>query len=82
MTVKLTKVDGGYQLFIPDELASQVGFAEGVAIEADVLAEMLVLKQPEFVTAARAAIYSQITPDTLHGETDWGTPVGRERIAE
>jgi antitoxin component of MazEF toxin-antitoxin module len=82
MRVLLRRVDGGYELFIPDELAAGAGLSDTVPVEADLMAEMILVKQPAFVSAARQAQYDKITPETLHGEDDWGLPVGRERVAE
>lgn len=66
MTARLTKVDGGYQLFIPDAMAAEAGLRDGVTVEADVMAEWLVVRQPEFVEAARRAAAERITRETLH----------------
>lgn len=80
MDVQLRKVDGGWDVFIPDELADQAGFRPGVRVEAAMMAEMLVLQQPEFVAAARDAMFARITPDTLHDPREPITPpVGFER---
>lgn len=66
MTVQLKKVPGGYELFIPDEMAHQAGLREGVELQAEVLAEQLLVRQPEFVETARAALIAKITPESLH----------------
>ena len=75
MTVELRKVAGGYVLFIPDALAAEAGLRDGVPIEADVMAEMLVVKEPAFVAAAREAMYARMTPDTFpdphEPQPDW-----------
>ena len=82
MTVVLKKVEGGFQLFVPDELASQVGLREGVTVVAEVMAEMLLIQQPEFVHAAREAMYDRMTPDLFPAGQDHYPPppgLGLER---
>ncbi|MFO0850283.1 MAG: hypothetical protein U0871_17250 [Gemmataceae bacterium] len=65
MTVQLKKVEGGYGLFIPDELAAQAGLRDGAVVEVEVMAHMLVVKQPEYFEAARDAWLAGITPETM-----------------
>ena len=81
MTVQLKKVGGGYELFIPDELAAQAGFRDGVTVEAEVMAEMLVLMQPEYVAAARDAWLAGITPETMHDPHEpYDPPAGFAKV--
>ena len=83
MIVQLRRVAGGYELFVPEELARQAGLKEGVTVEAEVVAEQLLVRQPQFVEAARDALVARITPDTLHDPHEpYGRPAGLERIPE
>ena len=66
MTTTVRKVDGGYVLFVPDDLAARVGLREGVPIEADEMADWLIIKEPAFVERKRAEMIARITPETLH----------------
>ncbi|MGL6095567.1 MAG: hypothetical protein ACRC7O_07210 [Fimbriiglobus sp.] len=67
MTVTLTKVDGGFQLVIPDDLAAKAGLAAGLPVVLSAVAEMVMIHQPEFVAAAREAMFARITPENLPG---------------
>lgn len=80
MTVQLRKVDGGWEVFIPDEMANLVGFREGVPLQSEVMAEMLMIQQPELVQAARDAMFARITPEMLPDpRSSYDPPVGYER---
>lgn len=83
MTVQLRRVDGGYELFIPEELAQRAGLAESVPVEAEVVAEQLLVYQPQFVEAAREASFARITPETLHDPHEpYEPPAGLKRVRE
>lgn len=83
MTVQLKKVDGGYEVFIPEELARQAGLTESVPVEAEVVAEQLLVYQPQFVEAAREALIARITPETLHDPHEpYAPPAGLKRVSE
>lgn len=83
MTVRLRRVDGGYELFIPEELARQAGLGEGVPVEAEIMAEQLLVRQPQFVAAAREVMFARITPETLHDPHEpYDPPAGLKRTSE
>ena len=62
---------------IPGPYAKELDFQEGTEVEMTRVKDGLLLKR-------RTREYSldellkQITPENLHGETDWGPPVGKE----
>ena len=82
MTVKLTKVEGGYQLFVPDELADGAGLTLGLPLEMDVFADQLLVWSPEHRRAVFEKMVESIPPIGVGGEVGFGRPIGRERFWE
>lgn len=83
MTIRLTKVDGGFQLLIPDELALKGGLTEEA--ELIVTAEdgrFAVESAPRKQRPTLEELLAKVTDDNIHGEVDWGPPVGKERFWE
>jgi antitoxin MazE len=81
MTAMLTEQPGGLLLPIPTEVATRAGLTGGT--------EVALTPADGRVTAERvprrytlAELLAQGKPEQLHGETDWGTAVGKERFWE
>jgi hypothetical protein len=66
MQLRVRQVPGGYELFIPDELAAKTGISAEVLLEVDEMADMLMVRQEEFVQAKRAAAWANFHPSQLH----------------
>jgi antitoxin MazE len=80
VTVTLRRVAGGLEIVIPDELAVQAGLSEGTPVTVNVehgrvIAESAAPTPPRY---SLEQLVAGITPDNVHGETDWGAPVGNE----
>jgi len=62
---------------IPSAFAQKAGIDEGSEVEIKATSGRLVVS-PARKKYRLAELVSAITPRNRHGETDWGTPVGRE----
>lgn len=60
MPAQLRKVDGGYELFIPDDVSEETGIVEGAPVVLNVVGHQLLVQELEFIERARAAepVYS------------------------
>lgn len=80
MDVQLRKVDGGWDVFIPDELADQAGFAGRADLTIRVAAWQVMIGSPSFVRDEQNKMFDRITPETLHDPHEpYDPPVGFER---
>lgn len=75
---RVRKVKGGYELFIPDELAARTGISAEVVVEIAEMADMLMVRQEEFVQAKRAAEWASFHPSQLPGNEPYPLPPGME----
>ena len=77
MMTQVGKWGNSLAVRIPGPYAKELDFQEGTEVEMTRVKDGLLLKR-------RTREYSldellkQITPENLHGETDWGPPVGKE----
>ena len=78
MRVQLRKTSGGYELFIPDEMASAAALSDEVTVEAMVLGDRLMVWQPEHTQMKLEELVAKITPENRHELIDFGPPVGKE----
>ena len=62
MPAKLRKVDGGYELFIPDDYAAAVGIAPDVVADLELMGPMLWVRQMEFFERKRAEMIANVRP--------------------
>jgi bifunctional DNA-binding transcriptional regulator/antitoxin component of YhaV-PrlF toxin-antitoxin module len=80
MTVQLKKVDGGYELFIPDEVAVRNGLDRGGVVLLDAGDEVIV-RCPEHRAAVLRGMIERITPDTLPDPREpYDPPAGYARV--
>jgi len=63
---------------VPKSVALQVGLKEDDDLEIEVQDGNVVLKPHVRRVYRLEDLVKQITPENVHGETDTGTPVGRE----
>ena len=77
MTTQVGKWGNSLAVRIPGTYAKELDLEEGAELEVTRVKDGLLLKR-------RAREYTldellkQITPENIHGETDWGPPVGNE----
>ncbi|HEY4522860.1 MAG TPA: AbrB/MazE/SpoVT family DNA-binding domain-containing protein [Candidatus Paceibacterota bacterium] len=81
MSTKLQKWGNSLAVRIPDDVVEDAGLAPGTEVTVRKMRNSVV------ITPARAKkrspinideMIERIRPETLHGETDWGPPVGKE----
>ncbi|MFC6592332.1 AbrB/MazE/SpoVT family DNA-binding domain-containing protein [Deinococcus lacus] len=78
MTAQIQKWGNSLALRIPKAIAEQVGIAQSSEIEFIVQDGKIIISPVQPKQYDLAALVAQITPENLHGETDWGAPQGRE----
>ncbi|MBI1832498.1 MAG: AbrB/MazE/SpoVT family DNA-binding domain-containing protein [Planctomycetes bacterium] len=77
MTTQIGKWGNSLAVRIPGAFAKELDLQEGAEMEVTRVKDGLLLRR-------RAREYTldellkQITPENIHGETDWGPPVGNE----
>lgn len=64
---------------LPADLMAQAGLTPGAPVRLT-RTERGVLIEPAAPRYTLDQLLAQITPENLHGETDWGAPVGRELV--
>ena len=62
---------------IPKALALEAGLRPDVAVDLTLQGGRLLIS-PIIEVPTLEELLAQVTPENLHGETDWGPPVGRE----
>jgi antitoxin MazE len=77
MTIQLGKWGNSLAVRIPAHVARDLQLEEGMHLDLVPVDGGLLLRprRPEYTLDE---LLSQITPENLHGETDWGPAVGRE----
>ena len=83
MSQKVQKWGNSLAVRIPKALAEQVHIEEGTefsfAVEDNKLVIARAMRRPRYTLEE---LLAQVTDDNIHPETDWGTPIGRERFWE
>jgi antitoxin MazE len=64
---------------IPKPVAEEAGFHEGDRVEVVAKHGRVILKRARN-TPTLQELLAKVTPQNIHEETDWGRPVGREKI--
>jgi antitoxin MazE len=77
MTTQVGKWGNSLAVRIPGTFAKELELQEGAEIEVTRVKDGLLLKRRtrEYTLDE---LLKQITPENIHGETDWGPPVGNE----
>jgi antitoxin MazE len=75
MKGKIQKWGNSLALRIPRLVAERAGLHEGSVVELTGQGGKLVVQKPRI---SIDEMIEKITPETLHGETDWGEPRGNE----
>jgi len=76
-TALIQKWGNSLALRIPKPLAEQAGVAAGTKVEVTATDGRIIIRPAKRKYSLKELV-DQITPDNVHGETDWGPPVGRE----
>ena len=77
MNTQVSKWGNSLAVRIPKTYAEELDLAEGVEVEVKRVAGGLLLR-PKKREYTLQELLAQITPENIHDETDWGSPVGRE----
>ena len=77
MHTQIGKWGNSLAVRIPGAVAKELELEEGMDIELTRVNGGLMLR-PRKREYTLEELLEQITPENLHGETDWGPPVGRE----
>jgi len=77
MHTQIGKWGNSLAVRIPGAVAKELELQEGMEIEVTRVNGGLMLR-PRKREYTLEELLEQITPENLHGETDWGPPVGRE----
>jgi antitoxin MazE len=77
MQTQVDKWGDSLAVRIPENYVRDLHLKEGTEVEVSLVDEGLLLRpRPKQYTLEE--LVAQITPENVHGETDWGPPVGRE----
>lgn len=77
MRTRAQKWGNSLAVRIPKAIAEQAGVREDDEVEIEVAARVIRMKARRR-DPVLAELLRQVTPDNLHGETDFGRPQGRE----
>ncbi len=77
MNAQVGKWGNSLAVRIPGAYAKDLGLKEGMDLDVSLVEGGLLLR-PRREGYTLEELLARITPENLHGETDWGPPVGRE----
>jgi antitoxin MazE len=77
MTTQVGKWGNSLAVRIPGVYAKELDLQEGADLEVTRVKDGLLLKR-RTLEYTLDELLKQVTPENLHGETDWGPPVGNE----
>jgi antitoxin MazE len=77
MTAQVGKWGNSLAVRIPGTYARELGLAEGAELELSCVDGGLLLR-PRKREYRLDELLEQITPESIHGKTDWGSAIGRE----
>ncbi len=81
MPARVRKVEGGYELFIPDSVSDETGIADGAPVILNVVGNILLVQEPEFIERARAAEPKYTGPPQVHDPFEpYDPPPGYARV--
>ena len=78
MLARIHKWGNSLGLRIPKTLAADAQVAEGTSVELNVENGRLIVVPQRKAKCGIKDLVAGITPENLHGETDTGSPLGRE----
>jgi antitoxin MazE len=77
MQTKIGRWGNSLAVRIPGDYAKQFNLSEGMEVDVTVVSGGLLLR-PRRQQDTLDELVARITPENVHGETDWGDTVGRE----
>ncbi len=78
MIAKIQKWGNSLGVRIPKSVAQEARLQEGSSVEVRVEEGRLIIAPRNKRKYTFAELVDKITPENMHGETDWGPPVGKE----
>lgn len=80
MNITVGKWGNSLGVRIPGALAKELGLQDGSQLDLQNVSGTLTLRPvaPKEIEYSLEELLSQITPESLHRETDWGSTAGRE----
>ena len=80
MTTTIQKWGNSLAIRLPKALADEVQVHEGAKVELVATPGGVLVKTKRKPRYELSDLLDDITPDNVHPETDWGSPVGKERL--
>ena len=77
MKTQIGKWGNSFAVRIPGAFAKELALEDGMEVDVTRVDDGLLLS-PRKREYTLAELLEQITPENIHGETDWGPPAGRE----
>lgn len=80
MNIQVGKWGNSLGVRIPGNLAKELGLHEGSELDLQQVSGSLVLRPivKEEIVYSLDAMLAQVTPETIHSESDWGSGQGKE----
>jgi len=78
MQVQLEKTEKGAALLIPDELIHGSQVRAGSTVDLTLVDGKLVIAPIRRSRYTTEELLAGVTDDNIHGENDWGPPIGKE----
>lgn len=78
MRTRIQKWGNSLALRIPKPFAAEMGLEKDGEVELSVEKGRLVIEPPASPSYTLEELLAEVRPSNLHGEIDWGPPVGKE----
>lgn len=78
MRTRIQKWGNSLALRIPKPFAAEMGLEKDGEVELTVEKGRLVIEPPAAPSYTLEELLAEVRPSNLHGEIDWGPPVGKE----
>lgn len=75
MQTRITKWGNSLGVRIPQAYAERLKITEGTPVDILVRNDEIVIRRKRYTLEE---LLSNVAPGNIHGETDWGKPLGRE----
>ena len=80
MNIQVGKWGNSLGVRIPGTLAKELGLHDGSELDLQQVSGTLILRPVvrNEIEYSLEEMLARVTPESLHGETDWGAPAGKE----
>lgn len=78
MQAQVEKTEKGLAILIPDELIHGTQVKAGSTVDLTLVDDKIVIAPIRRSKYTIEELLAGVTDDNIHGETDWGPPVGKE----